>query len=158
MQSELDGGRAHITHRSEIVNRGRRPRRRVARPSATAVGLGAAVTVALGLVASAVVVRPRRVVVEGRSMEPTLAPGDRLVVVRARGLHAQDVVAVRDPSDPKRVLVKRISAVLEDEIVLRGDNPGASTDSRSFGPVPASAVLGKVIRCYAPSWRAGPVR
>ena len=56
------------------------------------------------------------------------------------------------------MLVKRVSAVLEDEIVLRGDNPGASTDSRSFGPVPAGAVLGRVVRCYAPSWRAGPVR
>ncbi len=91
-------------------------------------------------------------------MEPTLAPGDRLLVVRARGLHAGDVVAVRDPRDSRRVLVKRIGAVLEDGIVLRGDNPGASTDSRSFGPVPAAAVLGRVVRCYAPSWRAGPVR
>jgi len=139
------------------VNLGR-ARRRPARPSATGIGLGAAVILAVALVVAAVVVRPRRVVVRGRSMEPTLAPGDRLLVVRARGLHPLDVVAVRDPSDPKRVLVKRVGAVLEDEIVLRGDNPGASTDSRSFGPVPTTAVLGKVIRCYAPSWRAGPVR
>ena len=43
-------------------------------------------------------------------------------------------------------------------IVVRGDNPEASTDSRSFGPVPTSAVLGRVARRYAPSWRAGPVR
>jgi nickel-type superoxide dismutase maturation protease len=105
-----------------------------------------------------VVVRPRRVVVEGASMEPTLAPGDRVLIVRARRLHAHDVVAVRDPRDPGRVLVKRIGAVLEDEIVVRGDNPAASTDSRSFGPVPTTAVIGRVVRCYAPSWRAGPVR
>jgi nickel-type superoxide dismutase maturation protease len=105
-----------------------------------------------------VVVRPRRVAVEGRSMEPTLAPGDRLVVVRARVLHAGDIVAVRDPRDRTRVLVKRIGAVLEDEIVLRGDNPGVSTDSRTFGPVATTAVLGRVVRCYAPAWRAGPVR
>jgi nickel-type superoxide dismutase maturation protease len=105
-----------------------------------------------------VVVRPRRVAVEGRRREPTLAPGDRLLVVRARGLHPGDVVAVGDPTDPGRVLVKRVSAVLEDEIVLRGDNPSVSTDSRSFGPVPSSAVLGRVVRRYSPSWRAGPVR
>jgi type IV secretory pathway protease TraF len=67
-------------------------------------------------------------------------------------------VAVRDPTEARRVLVKRVGAVLEDGIVLRGDNPGASTDSRSFGPVPSSAVLGRVVRCYSPSWRAGPVR
>ncbi|MGD0378639.1 MAG: nickel-type superoxide dismutase maturation protease [Acidimicrobiales bacterium] len=136
------------------MNLGRRLLRRLPRPSPTGVGLAGAV--ALGIVA--VVVRPRRVVVEGRSMEPTLAPGDRLLVVRARSLHAGDVVAVRDPRHPGRVLVKRIGAVLDDGVVVRGDNPGASTDSRSFGPVPSTAVLGRVFRCYAPSWRAGPVR
>jgi signal peptidase I len=117
-----------------------------------------ALTVSMALAVSVVVFRPRRVVVEGRSMEPTLAPGDRLLVMRARGLHAGDVVAVRDPRGARRVLVKRVGAVLGDEVVLRGDNPSASTDSRTFGPVPASSVLGKVVRCYAPSWRAGPVR
>jgi nickel-type superoxide dismutase maturation protease len=146
------------------VNPERRARGRRARPRVAGIGPG--VTVALtsvvatvaAIVAAAVVVRPRRVAVEGRSMEPTLAPGDRLVVVRARVLHAGDVVAVRGPRDPTRVLVKRVSAVLEDEIVLRGDNPGVSTDSRTFGPVPTTAVLGRVVRCYAPAWRAGPVR
>ena len=69
------------------------------------------------------------------------------------------MVAVRDPTDPARVLVKRIGAVLEDEIVVRGDNPGASTDSRSFGPgADRPPCSGRVVRCYAPSWRAGPVR
>jgi nickel-type superoxide dismutase maturation protease len=122
------------------------------------MGWTAAVAVALASGVGFVVVRPRRVVVEGRSMEPTLAPGDRLIVVRTRDLHAGDVVAVRDPRDDKHVLVKRVGAVLEDEIVVRGDNPEVSTDSRTFGPVARSAVLGKVVRCYSPSWRAGPVR
>ena len=135
------------------MNPGGRARRRVPTPSATGVALAGAAALAVVWA----VVRPRRVVVEGRSMEPTLAPGDRLLVVRARALHPGDVVAVRDPTEARRVLVKRISAVLEDEIVVRGDNPGASTDSRSFGPVPAGAVLGRVVRCYAPAWRAGPV-
>jgi len=116
-----------------------------------------ALAASVALVIAAALVRPRRVVVDGRSMEPTLAPGDRLLVVRTRALHTGDVVAVRDPRDPRRVLVKRIGAVLEEEVVLHGDNPGASTDSRSFGPVPSSAVLGRVVRRYAPSWRAGPV-
>jgi nickel-type superoxide dismutase maturation protease len=137
-----------------MVNPGHRLLRRPRRPSPAGVALAGAVVI--GIVAAAV--RPRRVVVEGRSMEPTLAPGDRLLVVRARSLHAGDVVAVRDPRDPRRVLVKRIGAVLDDGVVVRGDNPGASTDSRSFGPVPSTAVLGRVFRCYAPSWRAGPVR
>ncbi len=126
-------------------------------PPLRRVAAGMALATSLALVIGAGIVRPRRVVVEGRSMEPTLAPGDRLLVARTRVLRAGDVVAVRDPRDPRRVLVKRIGAVLEDGMVLHGDNPGASTDSRSFGPVPSSAVLGRVVRRYAPSWRAGPV-
>jgi nickel-type superoxide dismutase maturation protease len=133
-------------------------RRRGVTGTASAVVAGVVVTVSLALAVTAVVLRPRRVVVEGRSMEPTLAPGDRLLVRRARRVRAGDVVAVRDPRGARRVLVKRVSAVLDDEIVVRGDNPSASTDSRTFGPVPASAVLGRVVRCYAPPWRAGPVR
>jgi nickel-type superoxide dismutase maturation protease len=139
-----------------MVNPGRGAPRRPSRPVRTATGV--AFTFVVGVGVGVALVRPRRVVVEGRSMEPTLAPGDRLLVVRAGVVHAGDVVAVRDPAGSRRVLVKRVGAVLEDEIVLRGDNPGASTDSRSFGPVPYSAVLGRVVRCYSPSWRAGPVR
>jgi len=120
--------------------------------------LVAAAAVALTGVAAFAWVRPRRVVVEGGSMEPTLAPGDRLLVTRAARLRVGDVVAVRDPRDRGRVLVKRIAAVLADEVALRGDNPAASTDSRHFGAVPSGAVLGRVVRCYAPPWRAGPVR
>jgi len=136
----------------------RRPAPRLPSFSGASAGAALAALAALVVVAAAAVVRPRRVVVEGRSMEPTLAPGDRLLVVRARAVHPGDVVAVRDPSHPRRVLVKRVGAVLDVGIVLRGDNPGASTDSRSFGPVPARAVLGRVLRCYSPRWRAGPVR
>ena len=141
-----------------MVNPAGMARRRVGWPSLAAIGQAIAVLLAGASVVGAVLVRPRRVAVEGRSMEPTLAPGDRLIVVRARTLHAGDVVAVRDPRDPAHILVKRIGAVLEDEVVVRGDNPEASTDSRTFGPVPSSAVVGRVVRCYSPSWRAGPVR
>jgi nickel-type superoxide dismutase maturation protease len=148
-------GLAHTTQRRPTVTRGRPPH--TVGPLRAAVA-GVVLTVTAALVVTAVMLRPRRVVVEGRSMEPTLAPGDRLLVARTRAPRAGDVVAVRDPRDARRVLVKRVSAVLDDEIVLRGDNPSASTDSRTFGPVPASAVLGRVLRCYAPSWRAGPVR
>jgi nickel-type superoxide dismutase maturation protease len=115
-------------------------------------------TLAAALTVVAVLLRPRRVVVTGPSMEPTLAPGDRLLVLRATKVRAGDVVAVRDPADHRRLLVKRVSAVIADGIVVRGDNPRASTDSRMFGPVPRHAVVGRVVRRYAPEWRAGPVR
>jgi len=114
-----------------------------------------ALTVAL---AATVVLRPRRVVVVGMSMEPTLLAGDRLLVVHSGTARAGDVIALRDPHNPRRVIVKRVTAVRRGEVIVRGDNPGASIDSRSFGPVPNRAVLGNVVRRYAPASRAGPVR
>ena len=144
------GGRAPGS--ADVPGGARRPGRGRAGRVALVLASAAAGT------AAAWAVRPRRVVVEGRSMEPTLAPGDRLLVVRARRVRAGEVVAVRDPRRGDRVLVKRVAAVLDDGVVVRGDNAEASTDSRSFGPVPARAVVGRVVRCYAPAWRAGPVR
>jgi nickel-type superoxide dismutase maturation protease len=122
------------------------------------VAVAALATLATILMVTLVRLRPRRVVVRGPSMEPTLAPGDRLLVLRVKRVRAGDVVAVRDPGDRRRLLVKRVGAVIPGAVVLRGDNPGASTDSRVFGPVPEHAVVGRVVRRYAPEWRAGPVR
>src|SRR6202035_1443054 len=151
--SGFNEGGAHLTQAGGSVNPGAPwPGRAVA--TARGVGALAALACALGFVGA----RPRRVVVEGMSMDPTLAPGDRLLVVRSARLRAGDVVAVRAPGGSRRVLVKRVSAVLGDEVVLRGDNPAASTDSRDFGPVSRRSVLGRVVRRYAPAWRAGPVR
>jgi signal peptidase I len=38
--------------------------------------------------------------------------------------------------------------VPRDQYFVLGDNRGASDDSRFWGPVPASAVLGVVVRCH----------
>jgi len=116
----------------------------------------AAVAAAGAVVAAAgafVAWRPRRVVVHGASMEPALAEGDRLLVVRSRRTAPGDVVALRDPRRPSRLLVKRVTSVAGDEVVVHGDNLPASTDSRSFGPVPRRAVVGRVVRRYG----RGPV-
>jgi nickel-type superoxide dismutase maturation protease len=90
-------------------------------------------------------------------MVPTLRAGDRLLVVpTGRGRPGQ-LVAVRDPRQPDRIMVKRIEAVdaVTGHYRVAGDNPGASTDSRHFGPVPPRLVLGRVVYRYAPSSRAG---
>ena len=119
----------------------------------------------LALVAWAIMRRgPRRVAVQGASMEPTLLAGDRLVVVsrpwgeRVRPV-AGDVVAVTDPRDPGRVLVKRVASVDRAARTLEvlGDAPDASTDSRDFGPVPLASVVGRVVYRYGPPGRSGPV-
>jgi hypothetical protein len=104
-------------------------------------------------------------------MAPALLPGDRLVVVgrahrplrrlgpraKAPWLKPGEVVAVRDPRDPGRVLVKRVAWVDVDGATLEvlGDASQASTDSRTFGPVPMASVLGRAVYRYAPRGRTG---
>lgn len=95
----------------------------------------------------------RRVGVTGDSMRPTLEPGDRVLAVRVRRARAGDLVVVRDPRRPERLLVKRAAVAGPDGVEVLGDNPPASTDSRVFGPVPA--VWGRALYRYAPAARAG---
>jgi mitochondrial inner membrane protease subunit 1 len=117
--------------------------------------LAAAAFVA-GAGGSLALVRPRRVVVEGASMEPTLSAGDRLLMVRRRRLSPGDIVALRDPRDRRRLLVKRVTSVVGDDVMVHGDNPTASTDSRAFGPVPRRAVVGRMVRRYGQGPVHGP--
>jgi nickel-type superoxide dismutase maturation protease len=96
-----------------------------------------------------------RVVVEGDSMRPALAPGDRVIVVRARRLRRGDLVALRDPRDGERTMIKRVADVDADEVTVLGDNPSQSTDSRAFGPVDRGRVRGRAIYRYWPENRRG---
>lgn len=99
--------------------------------------------------------RTHRVEVRGDSMAPGFLPGDRLVVFRAGRPAPGQVVALIDPRDPDRVLVKRVAAAGPAGIDVRGDNTAHSTDSRRFGPVAATAIIGRVVYRYAPPARVG---
>ncbi len=101
--------------------------------------------------------RLTRLRVVGASMEPTLWDGDRVVAVRAGTIGPGHVVALRDPRQPTRLLVKRVARVGAEGVTVLGDRPDASTDSRTFGPVAADAVVGRVRYRYAPRERAGPL-
>ena len=104
-----------------------------------------------------------RVEVVGDSMRPTLEPGDRLVLRRtgrrtgrrAGDLLPGDLVAVADPRQPTRVVVKRLIAVGPAGLEVHGDNIGASTDSRTYGPVAPTAVRGRAVYRYHPAPRRG---
>jgi nickel-type superoxide dismutase maturation protease len=93
-------------------------------------------------------------------MAPALAPGDRLLVMPLGRPRVGDIVAVPDPRDPGRMLVKRVVAADSRRRLLsvEGDNRTASTDSRTFGPVSCDDVLGRAVYRYSPSSRAGRVR
>ena len=126
---------------------------------------------AFALLAAAVVARwvwrPFRVVVEGASMVPTLEPGDLLVATARGRLEPGRLVVVEHPSREGYELVKRLAPtpgrtppelVLADgELWILGDNPGASTDSRSLGPVRRRAIRGVVRLRYWPPSRWGRV-
>lgn len=120
----------------------------------TAFGAAVAAVAAVG---GAVGVH-ERFVVRGMSMAPTLLPGDRLLVRRwPRRLAPGALVVVAAPLVPRRLVVKRISSVRGAQVTVLGDNPAASTDSRSYGPLPRAALRGRVVYRYAPRERAGPL-
>ncbi len=112
-----------------------------------------------------------RVIVSGRSMEPTFHTGQRVWVSRAYWLvgpiRDKDIVVVQD-SNPDGYIIKRVYKmggetvdwfnvpknwqltngpykVPAGQIYLLGDNREESEDSRSFGPRDLSTVLGKVV-------------
>lgn len=119
--------------------------------------IGAVVVATLGLALGSAG-RFTRVVVSGNSMLPGLLPGDRLLVVPVLHIHEGQVVAVSDPHRPGRVLVKRVHSIRGGLVEVRGDNPGESTDSRHFGGIPRSSVIGQAAYRYAPAGRSGRLR
>jgi nickel-type superoxide dismutase maturation protease len=123
--------------------------------------LGAVTAVLVGALIRA---RPFRAEVAGDSMAPTLMAGDWLIATRPDRLRRGQVVVVRHPERDLE-LVKRVAALPGDrvdgrtlgaeEYLVVGDNRGASSDGRSFGPVRRQAILGVVRVRYWP--RPGPV-
>jgi nickel-type superoxide dismutase maturation protease len=112
----------------------------------TAAAVGAAGAVALYLAVLAV--NRSLVEVQGASMEPTLWAGDRLLTVPAtpRRIRPGRVVVVTDPADPSHLVVKRVARADGGRVEVLGDQPAASTDSRTWGALPPSAVRRIVVR------------
>ena len=78
--------------------------------------------------------------VRGASMRPTLAPGDYLILTKARALRAGFVVLVDHPE--MGIIVKRVKSVSDKSVSLEGDGPG-STSSEDIGAVPINLVRGR---------------
>ena len=124
--------------------------------------LAGLVGAAVGLTAGVVARRGYDVVeVRGRSMAPTLLPGDRLVVesrtFARRAPRPGELVLAADPRQPRRELVKRVAAVDGEAgtLELRGDSAPESTDSRTFGALPLTEVRWRVTARYWPPARVG---
>ena len=110
------------------------------------------------------------VIVSGQSMEPTFRNGQRLLACKAYwlvgGIKDKDVVVIKAPVG---YIIKRVYKtqgetvdfanvqedyniadgeyhVPPDNVWVLGDNRPVSEDSRKFGPIPLSSILGKVIK------------
>jgi nickel-type superoxide dismutase maturation protease len=93
-----------------------------------------------------------RVEVAGQSMMPALSEGDWLLcrAVRGQEVRPGQIVVAEQPNRLGFLLVKRAIRRVDGGWWLEGDNPGASDDSRTFGPVADGYV-----RAVA-SWRYWP--
>ena len=83
-----------------------------------------------------------RVAIAERSMEPALQPGDWWLVRRWGPIRPGAIVVLEQPGRERLLVVKRAIREVEGGWWVEGDNPAASTDSRSYGPVPASSIRG----------------
>ena len=97
-----------------------------------------------------------RIAVAERSMEPTLRPGDWLLVWRGAGLwpvriKPGQLVVARNPEQSEMLLVKRAAWLEDGGWWLDSDNPRAgAVDSARFGPVPFELIEGRVLGRYFP--------
>ena len=90
--------------------------------------------------------------VRGRSMEPTLHEGDRLLVLYGVRPRLGRLALVRLPDDdhgvPRPLAVKRVARPAPDGADgwwVERDNPNEGTDSWSAGPLTTHQVLGVVL-------------
>lgn len=90
----------------------------------------------------------RRFVVHNDSMQPNLWPGDYLLVDPSAYQHRLpspgDLVLATHPQDISTTIIKRVGHVLSSDVWLLSDNATRGQDSRHFGAVPLSVLLGKV--------------
>lgn len=100
-------------------------------------------------------------IVHGKSMDPTFMNGDYLIVDEISYKFTEpkegDVIVFRYPNDPSKFFIKRIIglpnqtlevegkmiSIEDNEYFVLGDNRSASSDSRVWGTVNKSLIIGK---------------
>ena len=96
--------------------------------------------------------RRRRFRIRNHSMAPTLQPGQTILfnpyAYRQQLPQPGDVVIAHHPHQSNFKIIKRVVAEENGRIYLQGDNPQASQDSRSFGPLPTTLILGRVTALF----------
>ncbi|MEQ1924485.1 MAG: nickel-type superoxide dismutase maturation protease [Pyrinomonadaceae bacterium] len=84
--------------------------------------------------------------VSGDSMLPALKTGDRVLVAPRQTLVAGDIAIANHPYKKGVRMIKRVASIDPDaNFFLIGENKTESTDSQTFGAIPAKDILGKVV-------------
>ena len=94
------------------------------------------------------------VVVAGRSMEPTLRDGDRLLVHWGAAPGRRDGSPSYGCPGDRPLAVKRLLRLEPEGWWVERDNPAEGVDSWSVGAVPDADVLGLVVRRVWPLRRS----
>lgn len=95
-------------------------------------------------------------VVRGRSMEPTLRDGDRLLVRHGADPKRGDLAVVRLPDRP--LSVKRVTRRDPDGWWVERDNPVEGVDSWLVGAIPPEDVVARVVARVWPVFRRPRLR
>ncbi len=82
--------------------------------------------------------------VSGSSMEPTLKEGDLILLRKPKEIQTGDVIVFKHQNND--LYIKRVSKIENNEYYVLGDNPTKSTDSRKFGFIKSSKVVGRMWR------------
>jgi len=81
-------------------------------------------------------------------MSPTLKEHEIVLVNRLayflRNPKINEIIVLKDPRT-KREVIKRITKIRKNMYFVEGDNKNESTDSRVFGEISRSAIIGKVL-------------
>jgi signal peptidase I len=89
-------------------------------------------------------------------MQPTLQPGDRLVVLQWHRPKPGDLVVFRLPDRHLTFAVKRVASLESNgDAIVHADNPNVSRDSRDFGSLARRLIVGRVIFRYLPAEKRG---
>lgn len=91
-----------------------------------------------------------RFTVHGNSMLPTLKSGQDVLCFNWAYIFSRpkigDMVIVKsEKCKAESEIIKRVQKVKGDKIYLIGDNRNESTDSRNFGVIDKSKIIGKVV-------------
>lgn len=88
----------------------------------------------------------QRFTIHGNSMFPTLKSGQDILCFNWAYFFSEpkkgDIIVIKHGG---KEVIKRIHKVNDRSVDVYGDNKNESTDSRNFGPIDRSRIIGKVI-------------